>query len=293
VYLSYLVLGIAVADGLRALRGAMRQSAGEVLLFAALMAVGAVFALHEATSFLAANEQASSDEVRIDSWNNPFARRIASWMEENLPAGSHLLTSRLYFSSLHVNTAARFEIRQMPTVRVDVDPRSDGLLVPRSNLFRWGDLDVRRGQPGDRWLYLKQFPEKGYWVGLSQQELLDYIRAHDVDFVVLTGDDVVFSSIAYADYFSAHPAFKLVHSEGVSPSDQLFVFSVDRSRLQPIAHSLVTTPASLAALRRESGLGVPEIERRLGTPLRVTDANSGLTDREQWAAIAGIDLGAH
>ncbi len=292
VYLSYLVLGIAVADGLRALRGAIREPAGEVLLFAALIAVSAGFALHEASTFLSENERASTGDVRADSWDNPFARDIAAWMDANLPAGAHVLTSRLYFSSLHVNTQARFEIRQMPTVRVNVDPEREGLLAPRSNMFRWGDLDQRPGRPRDQWLYLGQFPGKGYWVGLSQQELLEYIAAHDIDYVVLTGDNVVFSSIAYADYFSAHPAFKLVHAEGVSPANQLFVFSVDRSALRPVAHSTVVAPATLAALQRETGLPATEIERRLGTPLRVTDADHGLSDRERRAAIAGIDLGA-
>ncbi len=292
VYLSYAVLGIGLADGLRALRGALARPVGEVVLFAAVAVIGGSFALHQSASFMLSNDQASSGEVRADAWNNPFARDIARWMDANLPAGSRVLTSRLYFSSLYVNTGGRFEIRQLPTVRVDVDTRGGTLLVPRSNLFRWGDLDLRGGQPGDQWLYLKQFPGKGYWVGLSQQELLAYTGAHDVDYIVLTGDDVAFSSIAYASYFSGHPAFKLVHTEQYSRSDQVFVYSVDRSRLQPVAHSAVITPSNMAELRRQTGLTAGEIEQRLGTPLRIADADYGLSDRERWAAIAGIDLGA-
>ena len=57
-------------------------------------------------------------------------------MEEHLPAGSTVLMSRLYFSSIHVETKKRFRVKQLPTVRIDIDPKREPLLEARSNLFR-------------------------------------------------------------------------------------------------------------------------------------------------------------
>jgi hypothetical protein len=78
----------------------------------------------------------------------------------------------------------------------------------------------------------------------------------------------------------------------VGPADQLWVFAVDREKLAPREHSTVMSPATFEALERESGLSGEEISLSLGTPVRVTDNEVGLSEREQEAALAGIDLGA-
>jgi hypothetical protein len=292
VYLAYVVLGIAAASVLGVVRRNIRQPMGDVLMAAALVAFGGAFAFQQATLFRVDNDAAASIGVRADSWDSVLVGETAAWMDANLPAGSRVLANRLYFSSLYVHTGGRFPVRQLPTVRVDIDPSRQALLAPRSNLFRWGDTTLRAGRPGDEWLYLKQFPVKDYWVGMSQQELLQYIQAHEIDAVVLTGEDAAFSTLAYADYFSGHPAFALRYTKAYSPSDQVFVYSVDRSKLAPAPHSTVISPASIAALEAQTGLSPQELATALGTPLRVSDSDRGLSDRERWAAIAGIDLGA-
>ena len=104
---------------------------------------------------------------------------------------------------------------------------------------------MRPTQPDDSWLYLRRFPDKGYWVGLSQQELLEYIVAHEIDFIVLTGDDVAFSSLHYADYFAAHPAFKMIYRMRASESDQFFAYAVDRDLL---FHNSTRPPSRRAIL---------------------------------------------
>jgi hypothetical protein len=282
---------MAVADALHAAEQRAESASWRPLALAAIVALLGVFGVQQTMAFRSDQAEASVDGVRPDSWNNPMVSDIATWMDANLPPGSAVLTSRLYFSSIHVQTDARFRIRQLPTVRVDITPGGATLPTARSNLFRWEDSEVRASEPGDQWLYLKQYPGKDYWVGLSQAELLDYIAAHDIEYIVLSGEDVAFSSVAYVDYFSAHPAFHLMKSWRASAGDQAFAFSVDRSHLSPIAHSTVMTPPSFAALAQESGLDRAALEQRLGTPIRVTDTDRDMSDREAWAAVAGIDLG--
>jgi hypothetical protein len=184
-----------------------------------------------------------------------------------------------------VNSGGRFYIHQMPTVRVDIDPERDGMLVPASNLFRWGESDVRPYRRGDDWLYLRQYPGKGYWIGMSQQELMEYIGSREIDYVTLTGDDGTFSSLAYASYFSAHPAFTLMYHERESHTDQFFVYGVDRTKLGTIDYAMTTSPGSYEALQRITGLTRAALEWKLGVPVRVTDVETGLTPREELEAI--------
>lgn len=291
IYLSYIVLGIVTAAVVGFLRRFLSEPAGHWLVGAGLALLAVTFALQQATVFRIENDERSFVGVRPDSWDSPFVRDIAAWMNEHLPDGSRVLSSRLYFSSLHTETDARFEIRQIPTVRVDVDEDGERLLVPRSNLFRWGDADLRVGDASDQWLYLRQFPGKAYWVALSQQELLEYIDTHEIEYVVLTGEDVAFSSLAYASYLTAHPAFELVAHQILSAGDQLYVYAVRESaRLEPMPHSLVINPYSAAQLA-DAGVPVNEVSERLGVPVRVTDQEGGLSQREYEAALAGADLG--
>lgn len=291
VYLSYVVLGIAAAEAISSLRRSIQQPGGEMLVHAGLALACGVFAVQQAVSFRDRNAEAAAIGVRADSWDSTFVRESAAWLEDNLPAGSRVLTSRLYFSSLYVRSHGKFEVRQMPTVRVDVDARDPELLRPVSNLFRWGDLELRPGRSTDTWLYLKRFPEKDYWVGLSQQELLEYIDSHEIEYVVLTGEDVAFSSLHHAWFFEASPAFTRLYERGADPANHLFVYRVDRARLAVIPHSLAISPGDMDALRAEVPLGQDRLEEVLGTPIYVTDFDGGLSPREQEAAREGVDLG--
>lgn len=286
VYVSYVLLGMAAAGVIRALLRAIDDATGEVFVYAALaIAIGA-FAAQQALVFRDDNAAAAAIGVRADNWDSPFVSDSGAWLAANLPEGSRVLTSRLYFSSLHAATGARFEIRQLPTVRVDIDATRAPMLDARSNLFRWGDDDLRASEPDDRWLSLKQFPGKGYWVGINQQELYAYIVAHQSDYLVLTGEDVAFSSLSYADVLSAHPAFTLTHWHRATAGDQLFVYEIDRAQLGVVEAPLAISPRDFAALSRETGLDRAGLERALGQPLRITDADWGLSDREQYAALA-------
>ena len=291
VYLSYVALGVAVAWLLERARanddvpyGALAASVGLALAAMAL-------AVHQHREFAARNDNAIAAEAGAADWDGPFAREIAAWMTENLPEGSRVVSSRLYFSSLYVHTDGRFAIRQLPTVRVDIDRDRQGLLAPASNLFRWEDTVMLPPSPADSWLSLRQYPGKGYWVGLRERELLAYLAVHETDFVVLTGDDGVFSSLQHASYFASHPAFTLVHAAGASPAERAFVYAVDLDALGRAEHATTISPHDAAALQRETGLTIEEIGAAIGTPLRVTDLERGLSSREAEAAV-DVNLGA-
>jgi hypothetical protein len=287
IYLSYVALGLAAAWSVRAVAATLSHRAAEPALVAVAAALAAVFIVQQGGALRSGTLFASEDgDAR--SWDSAIVERNAGWMSANLPEGSRILSSRLYFSSLFVETGGRFEIDQLPTVRVDIDPARQDLLVPASNLFRWGETGLRPYRPGDDWLYLRQYPGKAYWIALSQRELMEYMGAREIDYVVLTGDDVTFSSLAYASYFSAHPAFRLIYHERATPADEFFVFRVDRSHLGTMPYPMTTSPSSLEALERETGMPRALIERRLGVPVRVTDAEAGLSQREELEAVSGI-----
>jgi hypothetical protein len=288
VYLSYVALGCAAAWLITQLRERADIAYGAQIASAGLVIAAIALAAHQAAAFRD-GDGVAHDEA--GDWDGPFAREVASWMSANLPEGAHVLSSRLYFSSLYVHTEGRFPIRQLPTVRVDVAPWSDGLLVPKSNLFRWEDSHLYPSSGDNAWLTLRQFPGKEYWVGLRQQELLAYIMAEQIDYVVLTGDDGAFSSLHIAPYLSGHPAFSLIHSDADSPAEQAYVYAVNRHALFVSEHSMAISPADAVALERESGMDIDEIAEALGTPVRITDGERGLSVREEWAAHAGVDLG--
>jgi len=287
IYLSYIALGLAAAWAIRALAATLSHRAAEPLLLGVLAVLGTVFATQQAFVFRNDNEAAASMGVQSASWDSEFVRENATWMTEHLPAGSRVLSSRLYFSSLDVRTDGRFRIHQMPTVRVDITPDRDHLLTPASNLFRWGESDVRPYRRGDDWMYLRRFPGKDYWIGMSQQELMEYIGARRIDYIVLTGDDATFSSLGYASYFTLHPAFTLLYHDEVSPSQQFFVYRVDRSRLGSIDYPLNINPSSFEALQRETGLAPAALEWTLGVRIRVSSMETGISPQEELEAVSG------
>ncbi len=291
VYLSYVALGLAAAQLWNSVRSRVEGTNALPIVLAATGIATVAFVTHEAMVFDRTTDREAIARDQAGSWDSPYTREVAAWMTANIPAGSEVMTSRQYFSSLHVETEARFEVRQLPTVRVAFDPNSDAFAQARSNLFRWEDDELRETQPGDTWLHLQQFPNKGYWVGLSEKELLAFIAANNIEYVVLTGDDIAFSSSAYAWYFTANPAFALLGTVEGTGGDRMFAYAVDRTRLTSLSHSTSIHPRSMSELQSLLGLDVSEISGALATPLHVTDEDGGLSQRELEAALAGTDLG--
>lgn len=287
VYLSYVVLGLAARDLWQSLKP--RLSGGGAAAAASLCAaVAAALFVHQAMAFDRAQAQEAEAREVAGSWDSPYTRDVAAWMEAKIPEGSRVMTSRQYFSSLHVETEGRYLIRQLPTVRVDIDPAQTPMVQARHNLFRWEDAELRPTLADDTWLHLQQFPEKGYWVGLSEQELLAFIAAQRIEYVVLTGDDIAFSSSAYAWYFTANPGFNLMGSFAGTGGDRMFAYKVDAVALALLSHPTTIHPRSAGALEGETGLSIAGLSARLGTTLHVTDLDGGLSEREIAAALEGV-----
>ena len=248
VYLSYLAFGRALGLVLGEIRSLATEpaSATRVSAFgmAAILAVaGGTFIFTQQRSFLSANAEIDSQQVNLDNWDNPLVKSTARWIDENVPAGSHIMSSHLFHSDLYFLTGGRYPIYQLPTVEVRINPAASQPLQPVATLFRFED--DRLGPPRDeeRWLYLEWVPVRGNWVALSEIDLLNDLRERNIQYLVITGDDRVFSSLIYLDYFLRNPAFTQVHSEHSQP----VTFSSWSSRLTRASWSPPTTTSPCEA----------------------------------------------
>jgi hypothetical protein len=129
-------------------------------------------------------------------------------------------------------------------------------------MFRWEDHRLRPAQANEPWLYVRRYPLKGYYVALSERELLRDLRERRIDYLVLTGEDAGYSSLTYLDYFLANPAFSLLHVDQ-RPTGSAYIFRVDRQRLAPHPYQAVVSGETLQALSRETGLSEQELTSRI------------------------------
>lgn len=249
IYLSYLALGAVGGAFLAWLGGFLRErtqglrTAG-YLSAAALLAVFGVFLFDQQQDFRDRVQGIDRQAVRVDDWDNPQVHRVANWMEENIPGESRILTSRLYFSHLYFLTGGRNTIIQLPTVRVEVNAGNETPLTSVGTLHRHENHLMGPPRPENHWLYLKKYPHHGFWVALSEEDLLSALRDREPDYVIISGEDAGYSSLTYLDYFIGNPAFELLYSDRPSGGSHVYVFKVDRERLQP--RRLPTTMDSYA-----------------------------------------------
>ncbi|MGB2695521.1 MAG: glycosyltransferase family 39 protein [Dehalococcoidia bacterium] len=255
LYLSYLVLARATIDAGRWLAGTLetRLSSGVAATLATVLVVAAFswFTVEELTRFVDARAGFFTHSVRQDHWDNPLARETAVWIDEHVPPGTPVMSGRLYYSHLYTLTGGRYPWWQLPTVRVDFEGNPPAL-ESASTLFRWEE-DQLQDAAGAPWLYLRRYPIKGYYVALSERELLSRLREHDIGYVVVTGDDAGFSSLSLLPYFEAHPAFEKVVSFVADDENQTHILRVDPSRLQPMQPPARVSKETIEALRAKFG----------------------------------------
>ena len=255
VYLSYLALARAAIDFARWLADVVGESlpapAGGAV--AAVLMIGAFgwFAISEAQRFDDYQSSFSANSVDQVHWDNPLVRDVSAWFEQNVEPGAHVMSSRLYYSQLFALTGGSYPWWQLPTVRVEfagspLEP------VRASTLFRWEDHQMPDG-PAAPWLYLRQYPEKLYYIGLSERDLLAAVEEHDIRYVVITGDDAGFSSLSLVPYFEDHPAFLKVRSFVVDGSNQAHIFLVRPYPLQPSNAPARVSESTAAALVNDHG----------------------------------------
>ncbi len=244
IYLSYAALGagaVWLAGWGERLAKAQRapglRTAG-VIAIAAMTALIAVQGVGRVDRVPAASLDAD--------WDNGLARAAAAWLDANLPAGTPVMSTRLYYSHLYFLTSGKFPIHQAPTVLVDPHLDAAEPLTRVSTLFRWEDL--LPAQSGDRWLYLARYPVKGYYIGLSEDDLLADLKDRDIGYMVVSLTDAGFSSPSLLAYFEANHAFRLVYSRGATERDLVRIYQVDRDALGPQPAPLQVTRAAYEGL---------------------------------------------
>jgi len=288
VYLSYVATGALLAWLISAATQLARQGAArEAVAYAGLGVVTALLlwvAYDEETSFLEQNRSIDRQERVQTNWNNPLVASTAEWMVHHIPPGTQVMSSRLYHSHLYVLTEGRYSIRQLPTVRIAIDPSRDQPLRRTSTLFRWENHRLGPDRDYERWLYLRRYPIKHYHIALSEIDLLKDLRRLQVDYLVLSGEDAGFSTFSYLDYFIENPAFTLLHREAADSLNAVYIFRVHRRLLEyqdrPLTISGTTLSALVQRFEGADGGVPPEQALRAIAPhgIRVTP-DDGLTQQ--------------
>ena len=255
VYLSYAALGRSAVDFARWL--AQRMGAGLTPAIgagvAAAIVVGALgwFAFEESQRAVQQQDAFDATLVQQGNWDNPLALETAGWIEEHIPAGTPIMSGRLYSTHLYSLTGAQYPLWQLPTVRVDIDNDTSGL-ARAGTLFRWEDHSMPTGA-AEPWLYLRRHSVNGYFVALSEQDLMAGLREHEIEYLVLTGDDAGFSSLSLLPYFETHPYFKSVSSFVADESNQAHIFQVVGAFDEPTNAPALVNDATVAALEDKLG----------------------------------------
>jgi hypothetical protein len=262
VYLAYIGAGGLVVHLLRQLP-AQSRTAAVACVVAGFALLGALQTRALTVDWLPHEEQS----INAANWDNPLVADAAAWMRQHVPEGAAIMSSRLYFSHLYVLDEGKHPIYQLPTVRVEPRAGETPFLSPASTLFRWEDHDIAPLQSDD-WLHVQRFPGKSYYVGLAQEHLLQELRRREIDVLVITGDDVAFSSLSYVDYFTGHPAFELVYQNRAGTEDGIYAFRVSRQLLATTPYRAAIGDDTLAALSDEAGLSISETLRAIEPDLR-------------------------
>ena len=255
IYLSYLALGRTAIDFARWVAATIGQgftpAVGGALAALLVLSVFSWYAVPEFRRF--ADTQAAFDPtaVRQSHWDNPLVRRTAAWMDEHVPAGTAVMSGRLYYSQLYVLTEGRYPWWQLPTVRVEFDDHPPAP-ARATTMFRWEDHLMAEG-PGTPWLYLRRYPVKGYYVALSQRDLLANMKEQNIGYLLVTGDDAGFSSLSLLPFYEDHPAFRKVTSFVSDARNQVHVFQVLGSRLEPVSQPALVSRETAEALRAQLG----------------------------------------
>ena len=267
VYLSYMALGRSAVDFARWLAQGVRQSfapaIGGAIAVAVLATAFGWFALEETQRFASDQDSFDASTVQQSNWDNPLALETAAWIEEHIPAGTPLMSGRLYSTHLYAMTGAAYPLWQLPTLRVDIDESALGL-SRAGTLSRWEDHLLPSGV-AEPWLYLRRYPRQGYYVALSERDLMAGLSEHEIGYLILTGDDAGLSSLSLLPYFENHPYFTKVRSFIADDTNQVHIFQVAGSFDEP------TNPPALV-----NGTTVEALEDKLG-PERARELLRGLS----------------
>lgn len=253
VYLSYLALARSAIDF-----GQWLSEAGREALSPALSSIAAVvvvlagfswFALTEIDRFGDMRDAFSETAVASWHWDNPLARESAAWIEAEVPPGTAVMSARLYGTRLYALTNGAYPMYELPAVRVELAGEPPAAvraasLVPSEGMATGGAAP---------WLYLRRDAQRGSYIGLSERDLLAAIAAHEIGYLVLTGDDGTLSSLSLLPYFQDHPAFTPVRSLVADERNQVHVFAVDAGALASTSPPARVSQPTSQALQQAFG----------------------------------------
>lgn len=275
VYVSYAVLAWAIADVTARLAARWRWTDAARLSVAggAAVACGLIAVATGGWSLREAEAGAAAD------WRSADEQAIAGWLRE-LPPASVVLSSRLYSAQLYVDTDGALPIRQLPTLGVAIG--DDGAVRPFGTMFRYEDAEADL-DAAPTWIGLRAHADGAYSVGLAEEDLLTTIREAGASYVLVSGDDGGFSSLAYLPYFSANPGFHLRESDAEGDI-RANLYAVDASRLAPQSPPLMLTTGDLAPLLAHPRAGDAAFWRGLAPHGVLLDGQ--LLDAEDMASLS-------
>jgi hypothetical protein len=224
----------------------------------ALVVTAALFAI--AAQGFGRTAQATPTSFDAD-WDNVIASDTARWLEENVPPGTPIMSTRVYYSHVYFLTGGRYPVHQVPTVLVDAGLQREQPLSARSTLFRWKPLPERTR---DTWLYLARYTTKSYYIGLAEEDLLADLGEQRTEYVVVNAPDIGFSSPALLRYFDAHPAFRRVYERDYGERDVSVIYAVDQEQLRPVGAPARVTQAAYDGLIGRAGGDLALVEGALG-----------------------------
>ncbi len=239
VYLSYAVLGWASLSAIDAAARSWAAAERHALAACCIVAVALVAGY---ASDLGPRESSASA-----NWHDAREQEIAGWLDA-LPRQSVVLSTRQYYAQLFVDTDGALTIRQLPTLGVTVRS-SSGVVRPFGTLFRYEDASTDLTAPRT-WMYFRKYEDRPYAIALSEDDLLASIRLHNAHYVLLTGEDAGFSTLAYRDYFDRNPAFTKVRA---AADGDAALYAVDSSVLAPAQPPLRMTTDDLVYLIKQAG----------------------------------------
>lgn len=276
VYLSYAALARSAVDFARWLARVAAEGStpalGNTAAVLLVLAAFAWFAIDENRHVADATSAFHAEIVQQGNWDNPLAKETADWIRDHVPPGTPVMSSRLYSTSVYSLTGAQYPWWQLPTVRVNVDDPA-GRLTRATTLFRWEDHLMPDGA-GEPWLYLRRYPVKGYYIALSERDLIAGLHEHNIKYLVLAGDDAGFSSLNLLPYFNDNPYFELEASFVVDETNQTHIFRVLSGFTEPTNGPAVVSESTVSALEDELGAQRAQVLLRSLSPAGYTTGDA-------------------
>ncbi len=255
-YLAVIAGGRLIILAIKELAGASVRATGSrrtLLEGASAVLVAATVVGAAASLTWGIGDSRSSDyRTSIGNWNNQLVRQTATWIQGHIRPGAPVMSSSLYHAQLYFLTDGRDPVYQLPTLGLSLEDRGGVFAFHAVTTWtRYEDHRMEKLRGDEQWLFLtdafRRYAGGGVYIGLSQDDLIDSILKHNIEYAVLTGEGGQ-SSLTYVKYFESNPAFTRVYAAGVTPEFAIHIFHVDSEKLRPIPWPVTMSGRTLTAL---------------------------------------------